>query len=100
MAQEAAQNQDLGDGIDYEDILVALAIDARQNPETFNAESLRETLEAAGLEEIWNEAGVIDGEDEDDDDDDDDEDEEVDGDDSVTDDDEDEEVEEGEGDEE
>lgn len=76
MGEEANQEVTLKDdeGIDLEDVLVALCIDARSNPETFNAESLRSALEAAGLEDIWNDAGAA-NEDEDDEDDDDEEDE-------------------------
>lgn len=75
MGEEASEAVTLKDdeGIDLEDVLVALCIDARSNPETFNAESLRSALEAAGLEDIWNDAGAANEDEDDEDDDDDDE---------------------------
>lgn len=102
MAQEATEEvKKDDDGIDLEDVLMALAIEARTNPEGFNADSLKDCLIAAGLGDIWEDAGAAneDEEGEDEEDEEEDEDGESEGDDGVTDDDEDEEVEEGEGDE-
>jgi len=96
MGEATEENgEELSDAINSEDVLTALCIDAQENPETFNASSLKSALEAAGMGDIWEDAKVLDDENEDDEDEDEDEDE-----DATTDDDEDEEVEEGEGDEE
>ena len=95
MGEATEENgEELSDAINSEDVLTALCIDAQENPETFNASSLKSALEAAGMGDIWEDAKVLDDENEDDEDEDEDEDEDV-----TTDDDE-EEVEEGGGDEE
>ena len=101
MGEATEENgEELSDAINSEDVLTALCIDAQENPETFNASSLKSALEAAGMGDIWEDAKVLDDENEDDEDEDDEDEDEDEDEDATTDDDEDEEVEEGEGDEE
>lgn len=99
MGEEATQEvkKDEEEGIDLEDVLMALCIEARTNPDGFGPDSLKDCLVAAGLGDMWEDAGAAN--EDNDEDDEDDEDDEASGDDGVTDDDEDDDDDVGEGDE-
>ncbi len=53
------------EALEAEDVLLALAIQARENPTTINAETIEHSLKEAGLEEIWEAAGEEEGEEDD-----------------------------------
>lgn len=78
MGKEAEKENEEDEAISAEDVLYALAVQAREHPETFNAESFEEALKEAGFGELWESAGEEDENEEelDDENDEDDEDEE------------------------
>lgn len=67
MGKEAEEKEAEGEeeALDPGDVLLALAIQARENPETINAKAIEEALEGAGLGEIWEAAGEEDDEEDD-----------------------------------
>lgn len=69
--EEAKENEgeETEEALEAEDVLLALAIQARENPETINAEAIQNALEEAGLGDIWEAAGEEDGDEDEDEDD-------------------------------